>query len=46
MRSFASDNNSGIHPLVLKALNKANENQAIAYGNDSWTKKAIEHIKN
>ena len=46
MRSFASDNNSGVHPLVMKALNKANENHAIAYGDDPWTKEAIERIKN
>ena len=24
MRSFASDNNSGVHPLVMEALNRAN----------------------
>ena len=24
MRSFASDNNSGVHPLVMEALAKAN----------------------
>lgn len=23
MRSFASDNNSGVHPLVMEALNRA-----------------------
>ena len=24
MRNFASDNNSGVHPLVMEALNRAN----------------------
>ena len=24
MRSFASDNNSGVHPLVMESLNRAN----------------------
>lgn len=30
MRSFASDNNSGVHPLVMEALNRANQNHALA----------------
>lgn len=29
MRSFASDNNSGVHPLVMEALNRANQNHAV-----------------
>ena len=45
MRSFASDNNSGVHPLVMDALNKANSNHALGYGDDQWTQEAIEHIK-
>lgn len=44
MRSFASDNNSGVHPLVMQALNNANENHAIGYGDDPWTKEAVEFI--
>ncbi|MBP5210310.1 MAG: low specificity L-threonine aldolase [Bacteroidales bacterium] len=40
MRSFASDNNSGVHPLVLDALHKANIDHAIGYGDDPWTKQA------
>ena len=31
MRSFASDNNSGVHPLVMEALNRANQNHAVGY---------------
>lgn len=27
MRSFASDNNSGVHPLVMEALSRANADQ-------------------
>ena len=38
MRSFASDNNSGVHPLVMEALNRANQNHAVGYGDDPWTK--------
>lgn len=45
MRSFASDNNSGIHPLVLDAVIKANDNHAAAYGDDLWTEKATVKIK-
>ena len=29
MRSFASDNNSGVHPLVMDALQRANEDHAL-----------------
>lgn len=45
MRSFASDNNSGVHPLVLDAVIKANDNHAVAYGGDPWTEKATAIIK-
>ena len=45
MRSFASDNNSGVHPLVLDAVIKANDNHAAAYGDDLWTEKATAKIK-
>ena len=37
MRSFASDNNSGVHPLVMDAVIKANDNHAVGYGDDPWT---------
>ena len=39
-KSFASDNNSGVHPDILEAIVKANLGQAQAYGDDSYTKKA------
>ena len=29
MRSFASDNNSGVHPLVMEALSRANRDHAV-----------------
>jgi len=45
MRSFASDNNSGVHPLVMEALNRANSHHAIGYGDDSWTEEAVRKIK-
>jgi threonine aldolase len=37
MRSFASDNNSGVHPLVMEALSRANADHALGYGDDQWT---------
>lgn len=40
MRSFGSDNNSGVHPRILEALTAANSDHAIAYGDDPWTAEA------
>ena len=45
MRSFASDNNSGVHPLVMAALNRANTDHALGYGDDKWTEEAVAKIK-
>lgn len=45
MRSLASDNNSGVHPFVLDAIIKANDNHAMAYGEDPWTKEAERMIR-
>lgn len=45
MRSFASDNNSGVHPLIMEALAKANIDHAVGYGDDEWTVEAIKRVK-
>ncbi|MCD8496128.1 MAG: low specificity L-threonine aldolase [Bacteroides graminisolvens] len=45
MRSFASDNNSGVHPLVMDALQRANEDHALGYGSDKWTDEAVAMLK-
>ncbi|MDR1004209.1 MAG: aminotransferase class I/II-fold pyridoxal phosphate-dependent enzyme [Prevotellaceae bacterium] len=45
MRSFASDNNSGVHPLVMEALHQANQDHAVGYGDDPWTAEAVRLIK-
>ena len=45
MRSFASDNNSGVHPLVMDALNRANSDHAVGYGDDPWTEEAVGKIR-
>ncbi|MDL2282587.1 low specificity L-threonine aldolase [Parabacteroides sp. OttesenSCG-928-G06] len=45
MRSFASDNNSGVHPEVMKAILEANADHAVGYGDDPWTIAASMKIK-
>lgn len=45
MRSFASDNNSGVHPSIMEALHQANRDHAFGYGDDSWTEEAVRKIK-
>lgn len=42
MRSFASDNNSGVHEEILASIIAANHGHAVGYGDDAWTKKATE----
>jgi threonine aldolase len=37
LRSFASDNNAGIHPEVLKAIALVNESHVVGYGADPYT---------
>jgi threonine aldolase len=44
-KGFASDNNSGVHPSVLKAMEAANTGHVVGYGNDIYTQKAIEIFK-
>ena len=41
-RSFASDNNAGVHPRVMEAIAAANDGHVIAYGDDPYTARAIE----
>ncbi|MCQ2285040.1 MAG: aminotransferase class I/II-fold pyridoxal phosphate-dependent enzyme [Bacteroidales bacterium] len=45
MRSFGSDNNSGVHPQVMDAIMRANADHALAYGDDEWTLQAIADLK-
>jgi threonine aldolase len=37
MKSFASDNYSGIHPEILEAIQQANFQHEISYGDDTYT---------
>ncbi len=40
MKSFASDNYSGIHPEILDAILRANSQHQISYGDDQFTREA------
>ena len=44
-RSFASDNNAGIHPDVLQAVARANIGHAVGYGDDPHTQRAVAMFK-
>lgn len=44
-RGFASDNYAGVHPEVLTALSEANEGHQIAYGEDVYTARLGEVIR-
>jgi Threonine aldolase len=40
MKSFASDNYSGIHPEIFEAIQRANSHHQISYGDDQFTEEA------
>jgi threonine aldolase len=40
IRSFASDNNAGVHPEVLQAMAAANTGHTVGYGDDFYTERA------
>jgi threonine aldolase len=44
-RSFASDNNAGVHPEILAAVARANQGHVIAYGDDLYTRSAVEKFE-
>ena len=43
--SFGSDNHSGVHPLIMEALVKANKDFTPAYGEDPYTGKVLKQIE-
>jgi threonine aldolase len=45
-RSFASDNNAGVHPLIMEAIAAANDGHVIAYGDDPYTARAVKLFRN
>ena len=44
-RQFASDNYSGICPEAWAAMAEANAGHEVSYGNDSWTRRAADLIR-
>ena len=44
-RGFASDNNAGVHPRIMRALADVNTGHCIAYGDDPYTRGATEQFK-
>lgn len=44
-RGFASDNNAGTHPRVMDALTAANAGHVPAYGDDPFTARAVERLR-
>ena len=43
---FASDNTAGICPEVLASLEQANQGAAVSYGDDAWTSRVRELVRN
>jgi threonine aldolase len=44
-RSFASDNNAGVHPEVLRAIADANHGHVVGYGDDPYTHSAVRQFE-
>ncbi len=44
-RSFASDNNAPIAPEILQAIVDANDGDAVGYGHDPFTARAIDRLR-
>lgn len=44
-RQFASDNYAGICPEAFAAMAEANHSHEVSYGNDTWTQKASDLIR-
>ncbi len=45
MRSFASDNNASVHPVIMQAIREANQDHAVGYGDDPWTEHALASMR-
>ncbi|HKE58235.1 MAG TPA: low specificity L-threonine aldolase [Pyrinomonadaceae bacterium] len=44
-RSFASDNNAGVHPEIIEAIRQVNQGHVIAYGDDHYTERAVQQFQ-
>ncbi len=45
MRTFASDNTAPVAPEILEAIARANEGDAVSYGDDPYTERATERLR-
>lgn len=45
-RGFASDNNAGTSPEVIKKLEEVNSGHVVGYGDDPYTAEAVKQFKN
>lgn len=45
MKGFASDNISGVHPVILRAMADANTGHVHPYGDDPFTRCAVDMLK-
>jgi len=44
-RTFASDNNAGVHPEILKAISGVNHGHVVGYGDDPYTTSVLKKFK-
>ncbi len=44
IKNFTSDNNSGVHENIIKAMTEANKGYAQAYGQDELSKSTLDMI--
>jgi threonine aldolase len=44
-KSFGSDNHTGAHPAVLRAMVEANSGDAVSYGADGWTERVTARLR-
>ena len=44
-RSFASDNNAPVAPEIMRAIAAANDGDAVGYGHDDWSERAIARFR-
>lgn len=45
LRTFASDNNAPVASAILEAIVAANGGDAVSYGEDAWTARALEQLR-
>lgn len=45
MRTFASDNNAPAAPEMLEAIRQANQGDAVSYGHDPYTTRAVDRFR-